>query len=148
MPSLVYCHWGIYSVPAFGSEWYSHDMYISGSNENTYHLEKYGPLSKFGYKDFIPEFTGEKFDADVWAELFAKAGARFTVKGDTLYAIFLGWPGKEITVKSLPKGKKLWLGEINKITLLGDPKPLKWTQNENGLTVILPDVPTVNMPSL
>ena len=73
----IYCHWGIYSVPAFGSEWYSHDMYTAGSKENKYHLGKYGPLSKFGYKDFIPGFTGEKFDADAWAELFAKAGARF-----------------------------------------------------------------------
>ena len=73
----IYCHWGIYSVPAFGSEWYPHDMYKSGSKENKYHLEKYGSLLKFGYKDFIPQFTGEKFDADAWASLFARAGARF-----------------------------------------------------------------------
>jgi alpha-L-fucosidase len=66
---------------------------------------------------------------------------RFTVKGDKLYAIFLGWPGKKIIVKSLPKGKMLWLGNIREITLLGNPKPLKWTQNENGLTVQLPDTP-------
>ena len=37
----IYCHWGIYSVPAFGSECYPHDMYTSGSKENKYHLEKY-----------------------------------------------------------------------------------------------------------
>ena len=72
---------------------------------------------------------------------FKAEDIRFTKKGDELYAIFLGWPGKEITVKSLPKSKKLWLGNIKKITLLGDPKPLKWTQNENGLTVQLPDAP-------
>lgn len=29
------------------------------------------------YKDFAPMFTGENFDADKWAELFAKAGAQF-----------------------------------------------------------------------
>jgi len=72
---------------------------------------------------------------------FKAEDIRFTKKGDELYAIFLGWPGKEITVKSLPKSKKLWLGNIKKITLLGDPKPLKWTQNENGITVQLPDTP-------
>jgi alpha-L-fucosidase len=72
---------------------------------------------------------------------FKAEDIRFTVKGDKLYAIFMGWPGKEITVKSLPKGKKLWLGDIKKITLLGDPTPLKWVQNENGLTVKLPDSP-------
>ena len=39
--------------------------------------QTYGPLEKFGYKDFIPMFTGEKFNADEWADLFQKAGARF-----------------------------------------------------------------------
>jgi alpha-L-fucosidase len=72
---------------------------------------------------------------------FKAEDIRFTVKGDKLYAIFLGWPGKEITVKTLTNGKKLWLGNIREITLLGDPTPLKWTQNENGLTVQLPDTP-------
>ena len=72
----IYFHWGPYSVAAFGSEWYSRNMYQNGP-ENKFHVEKYGPLDKFGYKDFIPLFTAEKFNADEWAELFEKAGARF-----------------------------------------------------------------------
>ena len=28
-------------------------------------------------KDFLPQFTGEKFDADQWADLFARSGAKF-----------------------------------------------------------------------
>lgn len=27
----IFVHWGVYSVPAFGSEWYSRNMYIQGS---------------------------------------------------------------------------------------------------------------------
>ncbi len=73
----IYCHWGIYSVPAFGNEWYSRNMYQKGTPENQHHLKTYGPLSTFGYKDFIPLFKGEKFDAGQWAELFEKAGAKF-----------------------------------------------------------------------
>ena len=73
----IYFHWGVYSVPAYGNEWYSRNMYRKDSRENKYHLKKYGPLSQFGYKDFIPMFKAEKFDADEWAELFKKAGARF-----------------------------------------------------------------------
>ena len=73
----IYCHWGIYSVPAFDSEWYSRNMYLEGSRANRFHHLVYGPPSKFGYKDFIPMFRAEKFNPDEWAELFRKAGAKF-----------------------------------------------------------------------
>ena len=33
--------------------------------------------SKVGYKDVIPKFTAEKFDAEAWADLFARSGAKF-----------------------------------------------------------------------
>jgi alpha-L-fucosidase len=73
----IYFHWGVYSVPAFGSEWYPRTMHMKGRAENTHHLEKYGHPSEFGYHDFVPMFKAEQFDADEWAELFETAGARF-----------------------------------------------------------------------
>jgi alpha-L-fucosidase len=76
----IYTHWGIYSVPAQGpnATWYANHLYTNPAGpERKYHEQTYGPLEKFGYKDFIPLFTGEKFNADEWAELFRKAGARF-----------------------------------------------------------------------
>jgi alpha-L-fucosidase len=73
----IFIHWGVYSVPAFGNEWYPRNMYIQGSPEYRHHLETYGPHTQFGYKDFIPQLTAEKFDADEWARLFKAAGARF-----------------------------------------------------------------------
>ncbi len=73
----IYFHWGPYSVPAYKTEWYSHYMYVPGHACNKHHLETYGSLDKFGYKDFIPIFKAEKFDPDAWAVLFKKAGARF-----------------------------------------------------------------------
>ncbi len=73
----LFFHWGIYSVPAFDNEWYSRNMYIEGSRANQYHTLVYGPTSKFGYKDFLPSFRGEKFDPAEWAELFRRSGARF-----------------------------------------------------------------------
>jgi len=75
----IFIHWGIYSVPAFGSEWYSRNMYIKDSPEYKHHLETYGKHTEFGYKDFIPMFTADKFDPDAWAELFARAGAKYVV---------------------------------------------------------------------
>lgn len=75
----IYTHWGIYSVPkAEGhSDWYGHNMYNDRHRCGKFHLENYGALDEFGYKDFIPKFTAEKFNADEWADLFVEAGAQF-----------------------------------------------------------------------
>jgi len=76
----IYTHWGVYCVPAQGPNctWYSHNLYKNPDGaERKYHEATFGPLGKFGYKDFIPMFTAEKFNADEWADLFQKSGARF-----------------------------------------------------------------------
>ncbi len=75
----IYAHWGPYSAAdgTGNTDWYSHYMYIKGSAANKYHVETFGPVSEFGYKDLIPRFKGEKFDADEWVDLYVKAGARF-----------------------------------------------------------------------
>ena len=75
----IFIHWGVYSVPAFGSEWYPREMYLKGSEINKHHLATYGPLTSFGYKDFIPMFKAEKFDPQAWAKLFKESGARYVV---------------------------------------------------------------------
>jgi alpha-L-fucosidase len=75
----IFIHWGVYSVPAFDSEWYPRNMYIEGSVANKHQIATYGPLTRFGYKDFIPMFKAEKFDPDAWAQLFADAGAKYVV---------------------------------------------------------------------
>src|SRR5882724_8809056 len=75
----IFIHWGVYSVPAFGSEWYPRNMYRQGSDEYKHHLSTYGPPAKFGYKDFIPMFRAEHFDPAAWAHLFKEAGARYVV---------------------------------------------------------------------
>lgn len=75
----IFIHWGIYSVPAFGNEWYSRNMYIQGKPEFEHHINTYGPHKEFGYKDFIPMFRAEKFNPAEWAELFEKAGAGYVV---------------------------------------------------------------------
>lgn len=73
----IFIHWGIFSVPAFGNEWYSRHMYMQGTPEFEHHVKAYGPQKEFGYKDFIPMFTAQKFDADEWAKLFKEAGAQY-----------------------------------------------------------------------
>ncbi|MDR2371261.1 MAG: alpha-L-fucosidase [Treponema sp.] len=73
----IFIHWGVYSVPAFGSEWYPRNMYVQGSPEYEHHLKTYGKHKEFGYKDFIPRFKAEKFDPAEWMDLFKKSGAKY-----------------------------------------------------------------------
>ena len=75
----LFIHWGPYSVPAFGSEWYPRNMYTKGTPEYDHHLKKYGSHATFGYKDFIPQFKAEKFDPGEWAELFHEAGVQYVI---------------------------------------------------------------------
>ncbi|OXM65945.1 alpha-L-fucosidase [Amycolatopsis vastitatis] len=89
----IYYHWGVFSVPAFGNEWYPRNMYIGGSNENNHHKAVFGDPSAWPYQNFIngardkagnwvqfaPKLksAGGNFDPNEWAQLFADAGAKF-----------------------------------------------------------------------
>jgi alpha-L-fucosidase len=73
----VYFHWGPYSVPAYGSEWYPRNMYREGADAFEHHRETYGDQREVGYHDFVPDFTGADFDAERWVDLCAEAGASF-----------------------------------------------------------------------
>ncbi|MDV6169480.1 alpha-L-fucosidase [Flavobacterium sp. DG1-102-2] len=73
----IYAHWGVLSVPAYANDWYPRLMHVEGSDEYKHHVSLYGEPSKFGYHDFVPMFHAESFNADAWADLFQKAGAKF-----------------------------------------------------------------------
>lgn len=89
----IFIHWGAYSVPAFGSEWYPRWMYMDTATFSAqlnlesegpnpaylHHKKKWGDQKVFGYKDFIPMFKAEKFDASDWITLFKKSGAKYVV---------------------------------------------------------------------
>ncbi len=75
----IFIHWGLYSVPAFGNEWYPRNSYKQGTPEFKHQVETYGPQTKFGYKDFIPQFKAQSFDAKAWAALFKESGARYVI---------------------------------------------------------------------
>jgi alpha-L-fucosidase len=75
----VFIHWGVYSVPAFGNEWYPRNMYLQGTPEHEFHAETFGPHNEFGYKDFITQFKAKNFDPQAWAALFEEAGAKYVV---------------------------------------------------------------------
>lgn len=75
----IFIHWGIYSVPAYSNEWYSRTMYDPHHPEYEYHKKNFGDQKIFGYKDFIPLFKGDHFNAEEWVELFKESGARYVM---------------------------------------------------------------------
>jgi alpha-L-fucosidase len=75
-------------------------------------------------------------------EPFTAADIRFTRRANYLYAILLGWPGEQVTIRSLGAGSPLAAESIKQISLLaGDGRAREWTQDEAGLTVSLPGEP-------
>lgn len=82
----IFIHWGLYSVPAYApkgkyAEWYGYhcdEIVERSANDREYydyHQKKYGP--DFKYNDFVKDFKAELFDAEKWADLFQKSGAKY-----------------------------------------------------------------------
>jgi alpha-L-fucosidase len=118
----IFVHWGVYSVPAFGSEWYPRNMYRQGTPEFEHHVATYGPQSTFGYKDFIPGFTMDQFDARDMAALFRRAGAQFVVpvaehhdgfamydEPRTRWKAPLAGPGRDVYGELVAEVSRQWL---------------------------------------
>jgi len=77
----IYTHWGPVTVGCEdcpkGGQWYGGEMYNPKSPVFAFHKQRFGDQAKVGYKDVIPLFKPEKFDAEAWADLFTQAGAKF-----------------------------------------------------------------------
>ncbi|MBU3024223.1 alpha-L-fucosidase [Zobellia galactanivorans] len=67
---------------------------------------------------------------------------RFTVKGNTLYAIQLDWPSSgETVIRTLGKNSKQLEKQIKSIELLGASDKLKFNRKPDGLYIYLPKKP-------
>jgi alpha-L-fucosidase len=66
---------------------------------------------------------------------FTAEEVRFTTKGSALYAFAMGWPDKQAVIKPLTVAQF----KAKNVELLGFKGKLKWTQDEKGLTVQMPE---------
>ncbi len=89
----IWSHWGPQAVPRQG-DWYARNMYRQGSAQNKYHVSHYGHPSAFGFKDIIPMWKAEKFDAEKLMNLYVKAGAKYFVSMGTHHDNFFLWNSK------------------------------------------------------
>ena len=104
----IYTHWGPITVATEDApsdmEWYGQQLYLPKHKAFNYHKQKYGDQNKFGYKDMIPLFKAEKFNADEWADLFAKAGAKFAGPVAVHHDNFALWDSKVTRWNSVQMG--------------------------------------------
>ncbi len=64
---------------------------------------------------------------------------RFMQKGGALYAYVMGWPADgKVTIKALADGSPQAPGKIERVEMLGVAEPLKFTRDQDGLTLTLP----------
>lgn len=104
----IFVHYGIISAhnTSYKGCWYGNFMYRGGHPVNKLHIEKYGPLDKFGYKDFVPMLSGSKLNADEWVGLFKEAGARFVVPVSCFHDGFAMWDSKLTDWNAVNMGPK------------------------------------------
>ncbi|CAH2074314.1 unnamed protein product, partial [Iphiclides podalirius] len=88
----IFLHWGVYSVPGFSSEWFWSNWKGGDKKSEEFMAENYPP--GFTYQDFAPMFKAEFFDPGQWADLFAKAGARYVVLTSKHHDGFALFPSK------------------------------------------------------
>ncbi|MGA2482354.1 MAG: alpha-L-fucosidase [Candidatus Acidiferrales bacterium] len=89
----IWAHWGPQSAAEAG-DWYARNMYIQGQPQYEHHLKHYGHPSKFGFKDVIPTWKGEKFDPDYLVSLYKKVGAKYFVSMGVHHDNFDLWNSK------------------------------------------------------
>ena len=80
-----------------------------------HHVKTYGHPSTFGYKDFIPMWKAEKFDAGKLASFFKSIGAKYVVSMAVHHDNFDNWDSKYHRWNSVKMGpKKDIIGEWEK----------------------------------
>lgn len=97
----IFLHWGVFSVPSFGSEWFW--SYWKGCwSENCEAYREFvnrteGP--NFDYQEYAHRFKAELYDPEYFADVFAKAGAQYVVLTSKHHEGFCNWDSRDVASK-------------------------------------------------
>ncbi|MCX7046429.1 MAG: alpha-L-fucosidase [Candidatus Sumerlaeota bacterium] len=73
------------------------------------------------------------------ARAYTAEDVRFTMAKDgAIYAILMGWPTKDVVIKSFGKSSPLVTGEIGDVKLLGYKGKLEYARDADGLKIKMP----------
>lgn len=93
----IFIHWGVYSVPSYCgpesySEWFLRGLHSGAQDRIEFMKKNYG--ADFEYEDFAPLFKAELFDADEWAGIFERSGAKYIIFVSKHHDGYCMWPSK------------------------------------------------------
>ncbi|KAI9154939.1 putative alpha-L-fucosidase [Paramyrothecium foliicola] len=124
----VYWHWGAFTTPQFGNEWYGRNMYLPNSNERANHIRRYGQPEEWGYQNFIvgaPDLQGRhvqfkpvlaseggSWDPEAWIRTVKASGARFAGPVAEHHDGFSMWDSKVNEWNSVALGPQLDLAKL------------------------------------
>lgn len=91
----IFIHWGIFSVPSFGSEWFWFDWH-EGKNRDYGNFVNATERPGFAYADYAHRFDATFYDPDYWAEVFAQSGAQYVVLTSKHHEGFCNWDSRKI----------------------------------------------------
>ncbi|XP_037120698.1 tissue alpha-L-fucosidase-like [Syngnathus acus] len=88
----IFIHWGVFSVPAFDSEWFW--WHWQGQKPPdpkcvAYMDNNYPP--GFSYPEFAPQFNAQFFKPEEWADIFNASGAKYVVLTAKHHEGFTNW---------------------------------------------------------
>lgn len=93
----IFIHWSLSAVPAWSgkeqyAEWFLRGLMSGDSARIEFQKKVFG--ENFRYEDYPALFKGELFDANEWADLFSKAGAKYVVFVSKHHDGYCLWPSK------------------------------------------------------
>ena len=99
----IFVCWGLYSVPAYAptseakrhagyAEWYQGRLLTNHRDFVPFNEKHYG---KMPYANHVKSFTCEHFNADEWAALFKRSGAKYTILTSKYHDGYALWPSAE-----------------------------------------------------
>lgn len=109
----IFIHWGVFSVPSFGSEWFWQNWQgVKSPKYQEFMKQRYPP--NFTYQDFGRDFTAEFFNATQWSEMFKASGAKYIVLTSKHHEGYTLWPSAySFSWNSMDVGpKKDLIGEL------------------------------------
>lgn len=94
----MFIDWGPWSIPGYAPmqkagqmvpDWYESKMYEGGA-WRSYHVKNWG--ADFERDDFLPLFTGDKYDPDALTDLAVETGMKYVVQFHKHHAGYCLWP--------------------------------------------------------